>query len=127
MTTEPAPGGGLILRLVVAMPLLLLGWLVILALVLYAGAPAPAILVPFPPAGFVGAMGEASVTGASSVSLTLRSDAPGLVARAYAAGAWLVLPAGLDACIPGFLRGDTGAGAKRPGFTPPQAARAPRS
>ena len=99
MTTRTDPGRRLLLRLVAGLPVLAAAWLALLALVLRLGAPAPAVLVLFPPAGFVSAIGNAQVTSASAFSLTLRSDLPDLAARAYAAGAPLVLPAGLEACI----------------------------
>jgi hypothetical protein len=86
-------------RLLLALPLLALVWLATLALVARV-AGAQAVIVPFPPAGLVARLEDAALTGASRYSLSLRSDAPGLVARAYAAGAWLVLPAGLSSCIP---------------------------
>ncbi|MCA3453936.1 MAG: hypothetical protein IOC92_09170 [Rhodobacter sp.] len=104
MTTKSGPGPGLYLRLLAGLPVLVCVWLALLALVLRLGAPAPAVVVLFPSKGFVSAIGSAEITGASSFSLTLRSDMPGLAARAYAAGAWFVLPAGLDACIPPGLR-----------------------
>lgn len=104
MTTKSGPGPGLYLRLLAGLPVLVCVWLALLALVLRFGAPAPAVVVLFPSKGFVSAIGSAEITGASSFSLTLRSDMPGLAARAYAAGAWFVLPAGLEACIPPGLR-----------------------
>ena len=94
----------LIRQLLLTLPVLLVAWIAILALVLRLGGEAPAVLVPFPPEGLVAALPDVSVTGASHVSVTLKSDAPDLPARVYAAGAWLVLPAGLEACIPNFLR-----------------------
>lgn len=104
MITDPGCRA-MIRRLLLALPVLLLGWIAILAIVLRAGGPAPAILVPFPPRDLLETLAaDVSVTGASPVSLTLRSEAPDLAARLYAAGAWLVLPAGLEACIPGNLR-----------------------
>lgn len=97
----------LLRALFAALPVLFVAWIAILAVVLRAGGEAPAVFVPFPPDGFVDALGrDVSITGASPVSLTLKSDVPDLVARVYEAGAWLVLPAGLEACIPGFLRED---------------------
>ncbi|ETX28588.1 hypothetical protein [Roseivivax isoporae] len=97
----------MILRLLAALPVLLAAWIAILALVLRAGGGAPAVFVPFPPEGLVARLGQGvAVTGASPLSLTLRADGPDLVARTYAAGAWLVLPAGLEACIPAALRKD---------------------
>ncbi len=113
MTTKGRGAQGLIVRLVLALPILLVAWLAILALVLRMGAPAPAVLVLFPPRSLIGALGDASITGGSAISLTLRSDAPYLAARAYASGAWMVLPAGLEACIPAFLR-ETGPAAEIP-------------
>lgn len=96
-------------RILVALPILFVAWLAILAVVLRAGGPAPAVFVPFPPDTLVASLADdVSVTGSSPVSVTLRSDAPNLVARVYAAGAWLVLPAGLEACIPSFLRQEGG-------------------
>ncbi|MEM9477990.1 MAG: hypothetical protein AAGA71_22140, partial [Pseudomonadota bacterium] len=75
------------------------------AVVLRAGGEAPAVFVPFPPEDLIGSLADdISITGASPISLTLQSDGPELVQRIYAAGAWLVLPAGLEACIPRFLR-----------------------
>ncbi|MCB1388158.1 MAG: hypothetical protein KDK12_03255 [Rhodobacteraceae bacterium] len=94
----------MIRRLLIALPLLLLGWIATLALVMRLGGDAPAAFVPFPPADLLAALPDVAVTGRSPVSLTLRSEAPDLPARLYAAGAWLVLPAGLEACIPAFLR-----------------------
>ncbi|PTX00690.1 hypothetical protein [Pararhodobacter aggregans] len=95
----------MIRRLLLALPILFLGWIATLALVMRLGGEAPAAFVPFPPASLLAALpGDVAVTGRSPVSLTLRSEGPDLTARLYAAGAWLVLPAGLEACIPGFLR-----------------------
>lgn len=95
----------MIRRLALALPLVLAGWIGTLALVMRLGGDAPAALVLFPPAGFIAALpAEVAVTGRSPVSLTLQSDGPDLAARLYGAGAWLVLPAGLEACIPAFLR-----------------------
>lgn len=93
-------------RLIAALPLLLAGWIGTLALVMRLGGAAPAAFVPFPPATLLAALPEGvAVTGRSAVSLTLQGDAD-LTATLYAAGAWLVLPAGLEACIPNFLRRD---------------------
>lgn len=95
----------MIRRLLLALPLLLVGWIGTLALVMRLGGDAPAAFVPFPPAGLIAALPEdVAVTGRSPVSLTLQSEAPDLAAKLYTAGAWLVLPAGLEACIPSFLR-----------------------
>ena len=92
-------------RLAIAVPLLLVGWIATLAIVMRAGGEAPAAFVPFPSTALIERLPQdVAITGRSSISLTLRSDAEDLPARLYAAGAWLVLPAGLEACIPNFLR-----------------------
>lgn len=94
-------------RFVMAIPILLICWIGTLAVVMRLGGDAPAAFVPFPPATLMAALPpNVAVTGRSPISLTLRSDAPDLTSRLYAAGAWLVLPAGLEACIPNFLRHD---------------------
>jgi hypothetical protein len=98
---------GMLRSLLMALPVLVVAWLAILAIVMRAGGEAPAAFVPFPPDGLIASLSDdVSVTGASPISLTLQSDGPDLVGRLYDAGAWLVLPAGLEACIPRFLRSD---------------------
>ncbi|MEM6635554.1 MAG: hypothetical protein AAF667_06645 [Pseudomonadota bacterium] len=95
----------MIRALLISVPILVVVWIAILAIVLRAGGEAPAVFVPFPPEDFIGSLArDISITGASPISVTLHSDAPALVERIYAAGAWLVLPAGLESCIPQFLR-----------------------
>ncbi|MEX3015958.1 hypothetical protein [Gymnodinialimonas hymeniacidonis] len=94
-------------RILIALPVVLIGWIAILALVMRLGGEAPAAFVPFPPAGLISALPEnVTITGRSPISLTLRSEADNLPAQLYEAGAYLVLPAGLEACIPRFLRDD---------------------
>ena len=88
-------------RFVLAVPVLAVCWIAVLALVLRFGGEAPAVFVPFPPADLLASLPDAAVTSVSPISLTLRSDTPDLTQRLYAAGAWLVLPAGLEGCIPG--------------------------
>jgi hypothetical protein len=86
-------------HLLLGVPLLLLGWLAVLALVLRLGGPAPAALVVWPPEGFLNALPrEVSVTSRNVLGLTARGG-PDLVAELYAAGAPLVLPAGLAGCL----------------------------
>ncbi|MBF9044194.1 hypothetical protein HKCCE4037_12700 [Rhodobacterales bacterium HKCCE4037] len=94
-------------RILIALPLVFAGWIATLALVMRLGGEAPAAFVPFPPNDFVAALpADIAITGRSPISLTVRSDTTDLPATLYAAGAWLVLPAGLEACIPNFLRED---------------------
>ena len=61
---------------------------------------APAALVISPPEGMIKALPPGiSITSIGPYSVTLRGGA-GLVAAFYAAGAPLVLPAGLTGCLP---------------------------
>lgn len=92
-------------RLLLAIPLLLIGWIATLATVMALGGAAPAAFVPFPSNTFIATLPQdITITGRSPISLTLRSETPNLPSRLYRSGAWLVLPAGLEACIPNFLR-----------------------
>lgn len=92
-------------RLLLALPILLIGWIATLAIVMRAGGEAPAAFVPFPSAALMENLPQdIAITGRSPISLTLRSEVADLPARLYQSGAWLVLPAGLEACIPNFLR-----------------------
>ena len=94
-------------RLLWILPTVFLAWITILALVMRFGGDAPAAFVPFPPADFITALPpDIAITGRSRMSLTLRSETENLPQQLYRAGAWLVLPAGLEACIPTFLRQD---------------------
>ena len=79
---------------------LFLGWVMIMALVMRFSDAAPAAVVILPNDAFLKNLPEAAVLARSSVSITLKDDAPGFAARLYAAGAWLVLPAGLTGCLP---------------------------
>lgn len=87
-------------RLILALPLVLAGWIAVLALVMRLTGTAPAALVILPPEGFVAALpAGVAVTSAGPFSVTVRGGAD-LVAALYAAGAPLVLPAGLTGCLP---------------------------
>lgn len=87
-------------RLILALPLVLAGWIALLALVMRLGGEAPAALVMFPPAGLVAALPDGvAVVSAGPVSVTLQGG-EGLVAVLYRLGAPLVLPAGLTGCLP---------------------------
>jgi hypothetical protein len=87
-------------RVLLALALLLVGWVAVLALTMRLGAPAPAALVVLPPEGFLGRLPPSvALADQGPFGVTLRSDRPGLVAALYAGGAWLVLPAGLAGCL----------------------------
>jgi hypothetical protein len=87
-------------RFALAIPIVLAGWLAVLAVVMRLSGAAPAAIVIWPPHGLIGALPPgASVTSVGPYSITVKGDA-GLVAALYAAGAPLVLPAGLTGCLP---------------------------
>ncbi len=61
---------------------------------------APAALVLFPGKNLLSHLPQGvAVTGRTTFSVTLRSTNPALAERLYRAGAWVVLPAGLDGCL----------------------------
>ena len=86
----------IIKRVLLALPVLFLAWIALLALVMRLGGDAPAALVLFPPDTLPPGL---AITSRGPVSVTVKGG-PGLVASLYAAGAWLVLPAGLTGCLP---------------------------
>jgi hypothetical protein len=87
-------------RWLIAVPLVLAGWLAVLALVARLGGEAPALLVLFPPDGLIAALpAGVAVVDAGPVSLTL-SGGGDLAGQLYRLGAPLVLPAGLESCLP---------------------------
>ena len=83
-----------------ALPILFVAWIAILALVMRLGGDAPAALILFPPSDLAQSLPPGTaITAVGPVSLTVKGG-PGLVAALYAAGAPLVLPASLTACLP---------------------------
>lgn len=88
-------------RVALTVLLLFVGWIAIMAVVMRVSDAAPAAVVLLPPADFVSRLPEdAAILAATPVSLTLKSGGADFAARLYAAGAWLVLPAGLTGCLP---------------------------
>ncbi|NKB26253.1 MAG: hypothetical protein GKR99_01290 [Rhodobacteraceae bacterium] len=82
-------------------PLVLLSWIAVMAVVMVTTDAAPGAVVILPSQGLIGNLPDgAAILGHSPVSITLTSDAPGFGRALYAAGAWLVLPAGLTGCLP---------------------------
>ncbi|MEL6647029.1 MAG: hypothetical protein AAFY35_00795 [Pseudomonadota bacterium] len=91
-------------RLIMAIPILVVGWILVLAVVMRLGGEAPGAFVPMPSQSFIaGLPDDVAITSRSAISVTLRGEQSDLPKRLYAAGAFLVLPAGLEACIPNFL------------------------
>lgn len=85
--------------LFLALPSVLLGWVAVLSLVLRMGGPAPAALVLLPSDTFWDRLPEGiAVTDRNALGMTVRGGGD-LVAALYAAGAPLVLPAGLAGCL----------------------------
>lgn len=91
----------MIRSVLVALPLLALGWLGVLALVALVSDAAPAYVVPWPSRDFVSDLPEdARIASYGHHAITLQSDTPGFARRLYGSGAVLVLPAGLPGCLP---------------------------
>lgn len=87
-------------RVLIALPILFVAWIALLALVMRLGGDAPAALVLFPPARLFASLPPGTaITSRGPVSVTVKGGA-GLVAALYAAGAPVVLPAGLTGCLP---------------------------
>ena len=83
----------------IALPFLIVGWLVTLAAVTVLADEAPAYVVLFPRAGFVESLPEGvSIIAANGFSITLAADRPALARTLYGQGALMVLPAGLSGC-----------------------------
>jgi hypothetical protein len=84
-----------------ALPIIFLVWIALLAGVMRLSGVAPAALVVMPPSGFLARLPAGiAVLSRGPFSLTVQSTDAGLVASLYAAGAPLVLPAGLTGCLP---------------------------
>ena len=75
-------------------------WLALSAGVMWATDAAPGALVFFPSNALMSNLpDDTAVTGGNRISVTLSSTEPHLTRKLYAAGAWLVLPAGLTGCL----------------------------
>lgn len=84
-----------------ALPLLFLGWISILLSVAILTDEAPAYVVIFPGEDLLRNLpGDASIIAVSGFSVTLASDVSGFARSLYGSGAWVVLPAGLPGCLP---------------------------
>jgi hypothetical protein len=80
------------------------GWIAVLAGVMLISDDAPAALVILPSDTLLADLPDAAILSRTVVSVTIRDDAPHLAARAYRAGALLVLPAGLTGCLGWLVR-----------------------
>lgn len=89
------------IRTFALLPLVGLCWLGVIVGVARFTDEAPAYIIPYPTRDFVRALpDDARVANYRPHGITVTSDAPGFAARLYAAGAVLVLPAGLPGCAP---------------------------
>ena len=85
----------------IALPLLFLGWVSTLIVVGLVSDEAPASVVLFPSTAFVENLPEdVAVLEWGSLSVTLVAQQPDVARRLYQSGAWIVLPAGLRGCLP---------------------------
>ncbi|WP_226780151.1 hypothetical protein [Oceaniglobus trochenteri] len=88
-------------RLLIALPLLFAGWIAVMASVMLFSDAAPAAVVILPPDGFAARLPDGTgIIAAGPLHLTLKNDTPRFARALYAAGARLVLPAGLTGCLP---------------------------
>ena len=91
----------MIIKVVVSCIADVTGWIAVLAAVMVLSDDAPAAVVLFPDASFLEALPKGiAITGRTAFSVTLSSEAPHFARALYAAGALLVLPAGLLGCAP---------------------------
>lgn len=85
--------------LILAVPLMVCGWLSVLVGVSLVSDESPAQLVLFPSATLEQKLPrDVAVIGLNAFSVTLTADRPGFARSLYEQGAWLVLPAGLPGC-----------------------------
>ncbi|WP_102110243.1 hypothetical protein [Oceaniglobus roseus] len=88
-------------RLMLALPLLLAGWIGIMAAVMLVSDAAPGAVVLLPPEGFAARLPEdTGIMAAGPLWLVVKGPRAGFARALYAAGAPLVLPAGLTGCLP---------------------------
>jgi hypothetical protein len=80
------------------------GWISVLAGVMLISDDAPAALVILPSDTLLSDLPDAAILSRTAVSVTISDPGPSLAARAYRAGAVLVLPAGLTGCLGWLVR-----------------------
>tara|TARA_R110002020_G_scaffold232113_1_gene443459 strand:- start:3311 stop:3568 length:258 start_codon:yes stop_codon:yes gene_type:complete len=76
-------------------------WISLQLGVMYFTDVAPGAMALFPNKGFISRLpADAGILGVGDFWITVASDEPALGKRLYAAGALIVLPAGLPGCFP---------------------------
>lgn len=84
-----------------AVPMALLGWVLVLTATTLLTDAAPAHLVLLPSKAFLANLPpETAIIAASTFAISLGSEGEGAAMSLYKQGAWLVLPAGLSGCAP---------------------------
>jgi hypothetical protein len=79
----------------------LFGWVSLQLGVMYFTDAAPGAMALFPTEGFISRLpANARIVDIGEFWITIASDEPALGKNLYAAGAWIVLPAGLPGCLP---------------------------
>jgi hypothetical protein len=87
-------------HILLALPVVTAAWIAMLAIVMRLSGAAPDALVLWPTQALMAHLPDGvSITSVGPHSVTLRGG-PDLVASLYASGARLVLPAGLEGCLP---------------------------
>ncbi len=87
-------------RILLTLIAVFVGWIAVMALVMRFSDAAPAAVVPWPTRAFLKELPpEAAILDVNGLAVTF-ANRPDLAKDLYAAGAWLVLPAGLVGCLP---------------------------
>lgn len=87
-------------RLAMVVPMVLVLWVLLMAVVMRFSDVAPGAVILFPRTSLLENLpGDAPILGMNRAVLTL-ANRPELTRDLYDAGAWLVLPAGLTGCLP---------------------------
>lgn len=87
-------------RILLTLTAVFVGWIAVMAFVMRFSEAAPAAVVPWPTRAFLKDLpSEAAILDVNGLAVTF-ANRPDLAKDLYAAGAWLVLPAGLVGCLP---------------------------
>jgi hypothetical protein len=87
-------------RILLTVAFVFVGWIAVMALVMRFSDAAPAAVVPWPTRAFLHDLPpQAAILDVNGLAVTF-ANRPDLAKDLYAAGAWLVLPAGLVGCLP---------------------------
>lgn len=91
----------MIIKAAAGLTVVAVGWMAVLAGTMAGTDTAPAALIPFPSETFMNALpADIAIANITPVGVILISENTDYVAQLYAAGARIVLPAGLRGCDP---------------------------